>query len=40
MMGEYDSERERGPRGDYSWVLIQTHILELLLSLCKPSICF
>jgi hypothetical protein len=33
MMGGYDSTRERGPRGKYSWVLIQPTFLKLL-SLC------
>jgi hypothetical protein len=33
MMGGYDSTRERGLRGEYSWVLIQPNFLELL-SLC------
>jgi hypothetical protein len=33
MMGGYDSTRERGPRGNYSWVLIQPTFLKLL-SLC------
>jgi hypothetical protein len=33
MMGEYDSTRERGPRGDHSCVLIQPTFLKLL-SLC------
>jgi hypothetical protein len=33
QMGGYDSTRERGPRGNYSWVLIQPTFLKLL-SLC------
>jgi hypothetical protein len=33
MIGGYDSTRETGPRGDYSWVLIQPTFLKLL-SLC------
>jgi hypothetical protein len=37
MMRGYDSTSERGPRGEYSWVLIQPTFLKLL-SLCKPSI--
>jgi hypothetical protein len=31
--GAYDSTRERGPRGEYSWLVIQPTFLNLL-SLC------